>query len=207
MRTTFVLSSLDSIARLLQHQLHCKNTIKHNFAHTYFCVDGRPAIQMANSDIIKLAKSVNRWAASVAMARLFDSTPPTTSNIMNRTHSMLAIINFLRAARSMPSLRSLWQCSVCVCVRWKISCEMNKKAQLASNENAHQTFLRYVDVYYIDRMAGCIYWLVKSPLCVWVCVDHEWILLSDWIENWNFLHSLFHTNTQQTCAHVANGIV
>lgn len=31
---------------------------------------------MAKSDIIKLAKSVKRWAASVAIAKLFDKTPP-----------------------------------------------------------------------------------------------------------------------------------
>lgn len=31
---------------------------------------------MANSEIIKLAKSVSKCAASVAMAKLFDRTPP-----------------------------------------------------------------------------------------------------------------------------------
>lgn len=31
---------------------------------------------MANREIIKLAKSVSKCAASVAMAKLFDSTPP-----------------------------------------------------------------------------------------------------------------------------------
>jgi len=31
---------------------------------------------MANNEIIKLAKSVSKCAASVAMARLFDRTPP-----------------------------------------------------------------------------------------------------------------------------------
>lgn len=44
--------------------------------YTYFFVDGRPAIHIANSDIIKLAKSVSKCAASVAMAKLFDTTPP-----------------------------------------------------------------------------------------------------------------------------------
>lgn len=46
---------------------------------TYRCVEGRPAIQMANSDIIKLAKSVNKWAASVAIAKLLDQIPPEKS--------------------------------------------------------------------------------------------------------------------------------
>jgi len=39
-------------------------------------VDGRPAIQMENREIIKLAKSVSKCAASVAMAKLIDRTPP-----------------------------------------------------------------------------------------------------------------------------------
>lgn len=43
---------------------------------TYRWVEGRPAIQMANNEIIKLAKSVNKWAASVAIAKLFDKMPP-----------------------------------------------------------------------------------------------------------------------------------
>lgn len=43
---------------------------------TYRCVEGRPAIHMANRDIIKLAKSVNKWAASVAIAKLLDQIPP-----------------------------------------------------------------------------------------------------------------------------------
>ena len=46
------------------------------FFLTYRFVDGLPANQMANSDIMKLAKSVNKWAASVAIAKLFDKTPP-----------------------------------------------------------------------------------------------------------------------------------
>jgi hypothetical protein len=33
---------------------------------------------MANNDIIKLAKSAKRCAASVAIAKLFDKTPPLT---------------------------------------------------------------------------------------------------------------------------------
>lgn len=43
---------------------------------TYRVVDGLPAIHIANNDIIKLAKSVNKCAASVAIARLLDKTPP-----------------------------------------------------------------------------------------------------------------------------------
>lgn len=46
---------------------------------TYRCVEGRPAIHMANRDIIKLAKSVNKWAASVAIAKLLDQIPPEKS--------------------------------------------------------------------------------------------------------------------------------
>ena len=34
---------------------------------------------MANKEIMKEAKSVNRWAASVAMASELAITPPTTS--------------------------------------------------------------------------------------------------------------------------------
>lgn len=44
----------------------------------YFFVDGRLAIHRANSDIRKLVRSVSKWAASVAMAKLFDKMPPTT---------------------------------------------------------------------------------------------------------------------------------
>lgn len=39
-------------------------------------MEGRAANHIAKSDIIKLAKSVNKCAASVAIARLFDKTPP-----------------------------------------------------------------------------------------------------------------------------------
>lgn len=81
--------------------------------YTYLRVDGRPAIQMANNDIIKLAKSVSKWAASVAIAKLFDITPPTTSRHMNTKHKILAIMSFLRACLSIPSVcpLSVWQCS------------------------------------------------------------------------------------------------
>lgn len=50
---------------------------------THRCVDGRPAIQMANNDIIKLAKSVSKWAASVAIAKLFDATPPDDVDVVD----------------------------------------------------------------------------------------------------------------------------
>lgn len=43
---------------------------------SYFLVAGLLATQRENSDIIKLTKSVNRCAASVAIARLFDKNPP-----------------------------------------------------------------------------------------------------------------------------------
>lgn len=39
-------------------------------------VAGLEPTHRANKDIIKLAKSVSRWAASVAMAKLLDRTPP-----------------------------------------------------------------------------------------------------------------------------------
>ena len=52
---------------------------------------------MANSEIMKLAKSVRRCAASVAMARLLDRTPPTTSAIMKMRQSTEAKISLLRA--------------------------------------------------------------------------------------------------------------
>lgn len=39
-------------------------------------VGGRDATHSEKRDIIKLAKSVKRWAASVAIARLPDKTPP-----------------------------------------------------------------------------------------------------------------------------------
>ena len=58
---------------------------------------GLAAIQMATSEIMKEAKSVRRWAASVAMARLLDRTPPTTSPTMNSRHSTEATTSFLRA--------------------------------------------------------------------------------------------------------------
>ena len=63
----------------------------------YFIYLGLPATQMANSEIMKEAKSVRRWAASVAMARLLERTPPTTSPTMNSRHSTEATTSFLRA--------------------------------------------------------------------------------------------------------------
>lgn len=41
-----------------------------------FRVAGLEPTHNANNDIIKLPKSVNRCAASVAIAKLLDSTPP-----------------------------------------------------------------------------------------------------------------------------------
>jgi len=41
-----------------------------------FLVAGLLATQMEKRDIIKDAKSVNKCAASVAIAKLFDNTPP-----------------------------------------------------------------------------------------------------------------------------------
>lgn len=91
----------------------CLTCLCNIFDWTYLRVDGRPANQIANNDIIKLAKSVSKWAASVAIAKLLDHTPPTISRHINAKHRILAIINFLRACLSIPSLRplSLWQCS------------------------------------------------------------------------------------------------
>lgn len=63
----------------------------------YLRVDGRPANHIANNDIMKLAKSVSKCAASVAIAKLFDQTPPTTSKHMNIKHKTLAIMSFFCA--------------------------------------------------------------------------------------------------------------
>ena len=52
---------------------------------------------MANSEIMKEAKSVRRWAASVAMARLLERTPPTTSAVMKSRQSTEASTSLLRA--------------------------------------------------------------------------------------------------------------
>lgn len=41
-----------------------------------FLVAGLPATQIEKRDIINDAKSVNKCAASVAIAKLFDNTPP-----------------------------------------------------------------------------------------------------------------------------------
>ena len=66
--------------------------MKNIFSHL-----GLPATQMANSEIMKEAKSVRRWAASVAMARLLERTPPTTSAVMKSRQRTEATISLLRA--------------------------------------------------------------------------------------------------------------
>ena len=60
---------------------------------------GLAAIQMANKEMRKEAKSVRRWAASVAMAKELLSTPPTISAIMKSRHSPAATSSFRRALK------------------------------------------------------------------------------------------------------------
>lgn len=49
-----------------------------------FLVAGLPATQMEKSEIMNDAKSVNKCAASVAIAKLFDNTPPERRNKINK---------------------------------------------------------------------------------------------------------------------------
>ena len=58
---------------------------------------GRADTQIASIEMRKAAKSVRRWAASVAMAKELLSTPPTISAIMKSRHSPAATSSFLRA--------------------------------------------------------------------------------------------------------------
>jgi len=74
-------------------------------------VAGRLAIHNENKLIMKLAKSVRRWAASVAMARLFDRYPPTASPNMKIKHKALAKRSFFRAPELSSCLAAGWQCS------------------------------------------------------------------------------------------------
>ena len=60
---------------------------------------GLAAIQMANKEMRKEAKSVSMWAASVAMAKELLNTPPTISAIMKRRHSPAAVMSFRRALK------------------------------------------------------------------------------------------------------------
>jgi hypothetical protein len=46
------------------------------------CVAGLEATHIAQSDIMKLAKSVRRCDASVAIAKLLDKYPPTQHNVI-----------------------------------------------------------------------------------------------------------------------------
>lgn len=46
-------------------------------------VAGRDPTHSANNEIIKLAKSVNKCAASVAIARLDDRYPPARDSVNN----------------------------------------------------------------------------------------------------------------------------
>ncbi len=63
-------------------------------------VAGLDATQMEKSEIMNDAKSVKRWAASVAMARLCARTPPTISTTMKKRQRTLAMINLRRARLS-----------------------------------------------------------------------------------------------------------
>ena len=58
---------------------------------------GRPASQRAKSETMKDARSVRRWAASVATARLLERPPPTTSAVMKSRQSTEASTSLLRA--------------------------------------------------------------------------------------------------------------
>lgn len=76
---------------------------------SYLFVDGLAAIHIANSDIINAARSANKCAASVAIAKLLDKTPPIISTIINITHKILAVISFFLARLSISFVRSVWQ--------------------------------------------------------------------------------------------------
>ena len=67
---------------------------------------GLAAIQMANKEMRKEAKSVSMWAASVAMAKELLNTPPTISAIMKRRHSPAAVMSFRRALKVKKKLTS-----------------------------------------------------------------------------------------------------
>ena len=58
---------------------------------------GLAAIQMANKEMRKEAKSVSMWAASVAMAKELLNTPPTISAIMKKTQRTVAVTSLRRA--------------------------------------------------------------------------------------------------------------
>ena len=58
---------------------------------------GLAAIQMANKEMRKEAKSVRRCAASVAMAKELLNTPPTISAIMKKTQRTVAVTSLRRA--------------------------------------------------------------------------------------------------------------
>ena len=60
---------------------------------------GLAAIQMANKEMRKEAKSVSMCAASVAMAKELLMIPPTISAIMKSRHSPAATSSFRRALR------------------------------------------------------------------------------------------------------------
>lgn len=82
-----------------------------------FLEAGRDDSQMAKRLIMKLAKSVNKCAASVAIARLLAMTPPTTSPIMNNKQTALANMRRLLALISIEdpvaggfSPDWIWQC-------------------------------------------------------------------------------------------------
>ena len=54
---------------------------------------------------------MSKWAASVAMAKLFAQIPPTISSTMKNRHKILAKISRFRAFLSIPPSRSpVWQC-------------------------------------------------------------------------------------------------
>ena len=69
--------------------------------------EGLEATYSENRDIIKEAKSVNKCAASVAIAKLLARIPPTISKIMKNRHKTLAKINLFLAVVSIPSPRSV----------------------------------------------------------------------------------------------------
>ena len=60
---------------------------------------GRAETQMASIEMRKAAKSVRRWAASVAMAKELDNTPPTISANMKNKHIPEAKNSFLWALK------------------------------------------------------------------------------------------------------------
>jgi len=85
-RSTAIYSRIPVTTQIIRTEVKAPSTSARYQPKGMLRVAGLEPTHKANNDIIKLPKSVNRCAASVAIAKLLDSTPPANRTMAKVGH-------------------------------------------------------------------------------------------------------------------------